>query len=118
MTNTYDFGEELRVALARAEAAEAEVRHYRELLTFSNASVYLHSDGGRQRAEVSPVKVGELVDELKRLRRLCGEVWAWDRSKEREGGLVPGPLNVSLRLRLLEASVGALSNVEEDCSDD
>ena len=56
--------------------------------------------------------------EVKRLRRLCGEVWAWDRSKEREAGLVPGPLNVALRLMLFEASEGALSNVEEDCSND
>ena len=49
-------------------------------------------------------RIAELEAENVALRKLCGEVWAWDRSREREFGKIPGPLNVGLRTRLYSAS--------------
>ena len=47
--------------LKQAQAAEAEVRRYRELLTLPGSPLRQYPDGGTT-AEVSTVKVGRLVD--------------------------------------------------------
>jgi len=57
-------------------------------------------------------RIAELEAENVALRKLCGEVWAWDRSREREFGKIPGPLNVGLRTRLYFASNGEATDGE------